>query len=214
MLAIIDMKKLFEFTQTQYAALLELTAKDRIILIASPGDSLPVDMIPVISQIKAKLEICKLAKDNDPFERGFLYGSLSQSSGKDPVIVISDEKAPASLPANCSWNDGLGIKPKKKSASPERKQGKAASPSPEIKTAKTSKTTDLLDSPLLAEVLPLIKGNEDKFRRCLSESSDGEIGYPMILNLYFGEDGNKIFELTRKNYKKLRKLSETTDQLA
>ena len=224
MLAIMEMKKLFEFTDLQHKALMELNAKDRVVLIANPADSLPVDMIPVVSQIKARLEICKLPSNGSPFEKGFLYGSLALSAGKEPVIILSEEPKPANLPANCSWNEGFGLKPKKRTTAKQAETGAPAEKPSTVKKEKTVKPAEralsegqmvlqwdngdskVLSSPLLAEALPLIKGNEEKFMKCLTECSDGEIGYKTMLETYLGKPGGEIWELTHKQFKKLRKL--------
>ena len=114
MILVIEKEKL-NFSDAQKDALLSMTAKDQIYLVTKKGDTIPVEIIPVISRIAAKLEIKQLSDENSAFEKGFLYGSLSRSEVKEKVVILSVEKAPASLDENCAWNEGFAAeKPKRK----------------------------------------------------------------------------------------------------
>lgn len=232
MIYIIEMEKIHDFSETQHKALLDLTPKDQIYLIAKTGDSLPIDMVPIISKIKARLEIRKLSEKNTAFEKGFLYGTLTRSSDKEKVCIFSVENAPSCLEENCSWNEGILKKTKRKSspahgtadmaiAQNSDKTPLESSPQAKSRPRKNAKTSlghapeisstssafdKLFHHPSMAEVLPLIEGKHDTFLQCLTEASDSEIGYKVRLEMNFAVSGTKIWELTHTNFNKLRKL--------
>ena len=205
MILVIENEILSDFTDAQRQELLSLKENDRIYLITKLGDTVPVDVLPFITRIKAKLEIKKLSGNDSAFEKGFLYGSLAGSSSKDKVIILSAEGAPSGLAENCSWNEGFGMKPKKKVTRAAKPAEKKAPAGP-ADNSPASPDQKLLSSPLLADCLELLSGKEKAFRECLSEASDPEIGYRMLLGLKLGENGEKVWELTHKKFEKLRKL--------
>ena len=219
MIVVIEMEILSTFQEGQMNELLALTAKDQIYLITREGGVLPVSMLPMLTKINAKLEVKTLSTSDSGFEKGFLYGSLSKSAGKEKVVILSGETAPSSLDENCAWNEGFGVKPRRKPAkvqkavAPEDVQ-KASEPSkqaPETtkKTsnpAKKAPADGLFSAPALSGCKELFKGKEDIFRNVLSDASDSEIGYKMLLTLNFGKDGEIIWEQTHKQFKQLRKL--------
>ena len=227
MILVIEMDILAKFQDAQLKELLSLSSKDQIYLIAREGGVVPASMIPLFTQISAKLEVKTLPNKDSGFEKGFLFGSLSKASAKEKVVILSGETRPAILDENCSWNEGFGM-PKtarKRSAKPKGKETDPAVPSPEqvpsaqkVETADTApaksrkgagsakKPAATLSHPALSECINLIIGKEDAFKKCLTEASDSEIGYKMLLGLHFGADGDTIWEKTHKEFKKLRKL--------
>lgn len=228
MILVIEMEMLAKFQEDQMKELLSLTAKDQIFLITREGGVLPVSMLPMLTKISAKMEVKTLSKGDSGFEKGFLYGSLSRSAGKDRVVILSEEAAPASLPENCAWNEGFGIMPRKKTAArsqkaaavnatEEAKSETIAAPAKKTRKAqadakgesgeKELTAAGLFDAPSVKGCLDLIGDKRETFRKCLSDASDAEIGYKMLLGLNFGEDGNAIWEKTRGQFKKLRKLT-------
>lgn len=227
MILVIEMEILAKFNEEQMKELLCLTAKDQIFLITKEDGVLPVSMLPKLTKINAKLEVKTLPKGDSGFEKGFLYGSLSRAAGKDRVVILSEETAPASLTENCAWNEGFGIKPRKKTATkapkasenaPLAKESPESAPSPVRKTRKAAESkaesgekevlaTGLFDVPSVKGCLDLIGDKKEVFRKCLSDASDAEIGYKMLLGLNFGKDGDIIWEKTKGQFKKLRKFS-------
>ena len=219
MIVVIEMEILSKFQEGQMNELLALTAKDQIYLITREDGVLPVSMLPMLTKINAKLEVKTLPKNDSGFEKGFLYGSLSKSAGKEKVVILSGETAPSSLDENCAWNEGFGVKPKRKpakaqkAAAPETAQ-KASEPAmkasePAKKASESAKKTPadgLFSAPALSGCKDLLKGKEAVFRNVLSDASDSEIGYKMLLTLNFGKDGEVIWEQTHKQFKQLRKL--------
>ena len=231
MIVVIEMDILAKFQETQLKQLLSLSSKDQIYLIAKEGGVVPASMIPLFTQISAKLEVKTLPNKDSGFEKGFLFGSLSKTSGKEKVVILSGETKPAILDENCSWNEGFGMsktarkrtaKPKRQDtvppvpspeqvlSAPKAETGSAASTEGRKKTGITKKAAttslDLFSHPALADCISLIIGKEDAFKKCLTEASDSEIGYKMLLGLHFGSDGDTIWEKTHKEFKKLRKL--------
>lgn len=213
MVLVIEMDVLSKFQEAQMQELLSLTAKDQIYLITREDGVLPVSMLPLFTKISAKLEVKTLPKGDFGFAKGFLYGSLSKSAGKDKVIILSDENAPATLDENCSWNEGFGMKPKRKAARiPKAEPSNAAKASsdaakkPTVTAEPSASASKLFSSPAVAGCAELIKGKEETFRKCLADASDAEIGYKMLLGLNFGTEGDLIWEQTRKHFKQLRKL--------
>ena len=229
MILVIEMEMLARFQEEQMKELLSLTAKDQIFLITREGGVLPVSMLPMLTKISAKMEVKTLSKGDSGFEKGFLYGALSRSAGKDRVVILSEEAAPASLPENCAWNEGFGIRPRKKTAArtqktaavdattegaksetvaaPAKKTRKAPADAKAEPGDKELAAAGLFDAPSVKGCLDLIGDKRETFRKCLSDASDAEIGYKMLLGLNFGEDGNAIWEKTRGQFKKLRKLT-------
>lgn len=239
MILVIEKEKL-NFSDAQQAALLSLTAKDQIYLVTKKGDTIPVEIIPVISKIAAKLEIKQLSDENSMFEKGFLYGSLSRSAGKEKVVILSEEKAPANLDENCAWNEGFAVeKSKRKKTSSAKKSEtprndldgqmnlplmeenkapvKATTPPPEeaTKRQRSKKTqepsvTDFFSHPSIVAIMPLVGGKKEDLKYCVADSSDAVIGYKYKLQLSFGQDGLKIWEKTYEKYDALKKLAKLT----
>ncbi|MBR6478715.1 MAG: hypothetical protein IKS85_09740 [Lachnospiraceae bacterium] len=188
MILVIEKEKL-DFSKAQTDALLTLTSKDQIYLVTKKGDTIPVEIIPIISKINAKLEIKQLSDENSLFEKGFLYGALSRSGGKDKVVILSSQKAPETLDANCSWNEGFGV--------------------PAPVRAKKSAAKDLFSTAAFRSVSALVGDKRDAFRNCLISASDGEIGFKMLLDVNFGrEEGDKIWEKTKDHFEELQKLAQ------
>ena len=224
MVLVIEMNILAKFQEAQMKELLALTAKDQIYLITKEDDVLPVSMLPMLTKISAKLDIRTLSKNDSGFEKGFLYGSLSNSAGKEKVVILSSESAPLSIADNCTWNEGFGIKAKHKVLRSQKEAGTETagqvteSPLPVKKGRNsTGKKTDdqadkkpaaggLFSAPVLADCLDMISGKEETFEKCLADASDSEIGYKMLLGLNFGTDGDKIWEATHNQFKQLRKM--------
>ena len=231
MILVIEMDILAKFQDAQLKELLSLSSKDQIYLIAREGGVVPASMIPLFTQISAKLEVKTLPNKDSGFEKGFLFGSLSKASGKEKVVILSGEARPAILDDNCSWNEGFGMSKtaRKRTAKPKGTVADTAVPSPEqvpaapkeeknaaapVKNRKgagsakkpAATLVDLFSHPAVSECINLIIGKEDTFKKCLTEASDSEIGYKMLLGLHFGADGDTIWEKTHKEFKKLRKL--------
>ena len=206
MVLVIEMDVLSKFQEAQMQELLSLTAKDQIYLITREDGVLPVSMRPLFTKISAKLEVKTLPKGDSGFAKGFLYGSLSKSAGKDKVIILSGENAPAMLDENCSWNEGFGMKPKRKAAKPQKADNNNGAKKPAASEAPSPAVSKLFSSPAIAGCADLIKGKEETFQKCLADASDADIGYKMLLGLNFGTDGDLIWEQTHKQFKQLRKL--------
>ena len=213
MILVIEKERL-DFSEAQKQALLGMTAKDQIYLVTKKGDTIPVEIIPVINRISAKLEIKQLSEGNSLFEKGFLYGTLSRSGGKEKVVILSEEKAPEGLDANCVWNEGFGsVKPRKKT-SPKKSEDKemdGGKPLPvkeNVKKAGRKAVKDLFATPEFLAVADLVGDKREAFKNCLNTASEGEIGYKMLLDVNFGrEAGDKIWEKTKGRFDALRKLS-------
>ena len=225
MILVIEKEKL-DFSEAQKQALLALTVKDQIYLVTKKGDTIPVEIIPVINQIHAKLEIKQLSERNSLFEKGFLYGTLSKSAGKDKVVILSAEEAPEGLDGNCVWNEGFGAAKPKKKKSATKTEKLEGTISEKAGTAMTKQTAtkaeaavkrsagrkkapaDLFETTEYLSAASLIGDKKEQFRDCLASSSDGEIGYKMLLDVNFGrETGDRIWELTKGGYDMLRKLA-------
>ena len=222
MVLVIEMNVLAKFQEAQMKELLSLTAKDQIYLITKEDDVLPVSMLPILTKISAKLEIRTLSKNDTGFEKGFLYGSLSHSAGKEKVVILSSEPAPLSLADNCAWNEDFGIKARRRVSKSQMEAGsETVSQLPETAVKKTRKVagtknadqedkkltaSGIFDPPVLAGCREMISGKEETFKKCLADASDSEIGYKMLLGLNFGTDGDKIWEATHKQFKQLRKM--------
>lgn len=223
MILVIEKEKL-DFSEAQRQALLAMTAKDQIYLVTRKGDTIPVEIIPVINKISARLEIRQLSDQNSLFEKGFLYGSLSKSAGKDKVVILSTEKAPEGLDPNCAWNEGFGAdRPKKKAAQPKKAAekpdaapaeaapaGKAPAPTSEPqKRERKKQAKSLFETKEYLSVAEIIGDKKEAFRDCLLTASDSEIGYKMLLQVNFGrEAGEKAWELTKNSYATLKGLAQ------
>ena len=242
MILVMEMEKLISFTDEQREMLTTLTTKDQIYLITKTGDTLPVDLIPIINKISAKMEIRNLSDANSAFSKGFLYGALSSSSAKEKVVFFSSETAPENLSPNCSWNEGFAdIKVKKKRTPSAKKNETPANAKPEEsgkteekpadfqltltdlitekpekkpRTKKTSEPeiTDLFSHPAIKAILPLIGDEKEALRKCIADSSDDTVGYKYMLQLRFKENGQAIWEKTFDKYDALKKLAKITPQ--
>lgn len=209
MILVIEKERL-DFSEAQKQALLAMTAKDQIYLVTKKGDTIPVEIIPVINQISARLEIKQLSEGNSLFEKGFLYGTLSRSGGKEKVVILSEEKAPEGLDANCVWNEGFGAaKPKKKALPKKADDAKKETVMPAVAGKPRAKAVkDLFATPEFLAVADLVGDKREAFKNCLATASEGEIGYRMLLDVNFGrEAGDKIWEKTKGRFDALRKLS-------
>ena len=115
MILIVEMEVFAKFQEAQMNEVLSLTGKDVIYLVTKEGGVLPVSMLPALTKINAKVEIITLSKQDSGFEKGFIYGSIAGNAIKDKVVILSDEPSPATLGGNIVWNEGFGVKPKKRS---------------------------------------------------------------------------------------------------
>ena len=227
MILVIEKEKL-NLSEEQQKALTAMTPKDRIYLICKKGDTIPVEIIPIISKINAKLEIVQISDENSLFEKGFMYGALSGNAGKEKVVILSEEKAPVSLDPNCIWNEGFGVaKPKRKPAQatkttkgaltpteqeiPKASEEKKPAEAPETgkRTRKSQKAAELFATEEYLSVAGLIGDKKAAFVNCILDASDGEIGYKMLLDVNFGrENGDKIWEATNQSFPDLRKMAK------
>ena len=69
---------------------------------------------------------------------------------------------------------------------------------------KSSKLISTVCAMGLQDMKDLLISREDMLKKAISDAKDGEIGYKFQLKMYFGEDSEKIWERTNKNFDKLK----------